>query len=191
MELIETGCYDLEFYQIEETNLLRRVIDWVIDIVVVISLAWFAVYGFGTQIKVTGQSMVPELQSESTVLMNRVIYKFTSPNRFDVVVFERDDKKSNVKRVIGLPGEEVQIKGGSIYINGQLLEAEEDLGKVSLAGLAENPIHLEEGEYFLLGDNRESSEDSRFANVGNVQKKQIIGKVWFCLRPFTNMSFIN
>ncbi|MEG2700242.1 MAG: signal peptidase I, partial [Hungatella sp.] len=178
----------MEFYQAEETNKLRRVINWMVDVVVVISLAWFAVYGFGSRVNMAGQSMVPILQSDDVVLMNRLAYNFRSPKRFDVVVFERDDKKSNVKRVIGLPGEVIQIKGGFIYINDQIMETEGNLNRVSLAGLAENPIQLEDGEYFLLGDNRDGSEDSRFANVGNVNKKQILGKVWLRLFPLIDLD---
>lgn len=181
----------MEFYQVDETNMLRRVVNWVVDIIVVISLAWFVVYGFGTQIKMAGQSMAPVLSSDDVVLMNRLAYDFGSPKRFDVVVFQRDDKKSNVKRVIGLPGEVIQIKGGSIYINDVLLETEGKLGHVSLSGLAENPVRLEADEYFLLGDNRDSSEDSRFANIGNVDREQISGKVWMRILPLVDIGLID
>lgn len=179
----------MEFYQ-EETNKLRRMIVWLVDIIVVISLAWFVVYGFGTQIRITGQSMTPELRSEDVVLMNRLSYDLGSPKRFDVVVFGREDKKPNVKRVIGLPGETVQIKNGQIYIDDKPLEADKGLGQVSLAGLAENPVVLEEDEYFLLGDNRDSSEDSRFVKIGNVKRRQIRGKVWLRLIPFIDFKLV-
>ena len=179
----------MEFYQ-EETNKLRRMIVWLVDIIVVISLAWFVVYGFGTQIRITGQSMTPELRSEDVVLMNRLSYDLGSPKRFDVVVFEREDKKPNVKRVIGLPGETVQIKNGQIYIDDKPLEADKGLGQVSLAGLAENPVVLEEDEYFLLGDNRDSSEDSRFVKIGNVKRRQIRAKVWLRLIPFIDFKLV-
>ena len=179
----------MEFYQ-EETNKLRRMIVWLVDIIVVISLAWFVVYGFGTQIRITGQSMTPELRSEDVVLMNRLSYDLGSPKRFDVVVFEREDKKPNVKRVIGLTGETVQIKNGQIYIDDKPLEADKGLGQVSLAGLAENPVVLEEDEYFLLGDNRDSSEDSRFVKIGNVKRRQIRGKVWLRLIPFIDFKLV-
>lgn len=175
----------------EEDNRLRRVIGWIVDIIVVISLAWFVVYGFGMQVQMAGQSMSPVLKSDDVILVNRLAYDFGRPKRFDVVVFQRDDKKSNVKRVIGLPGEVIQIKGGFIYINDRLLEAEADLGAVSLAGLAENPIQLDEDEYFLLGDNREGSEDSRFSNIGNVNKKQILGKVWIRILPLIDIGLID
>ena len=179
----------MEFYQ-EETNKLRRMIVWLVDIIVVISLAWFVVYGFGTQIRITGQSMTPELRSEDVVLMNRLSYDMGSPKRFDVVVFEREEKKPNVKRVIGLPGETVQIKNGQIYIDDKPLEADKGLGQVSLAGLAENPVVLEEDEYFLLGDNRDSSEDSRFVKIGNVKRRQIRGKFWLRLIPFIDFKLV-
>ena len=179
----------MEFYQ-EETNKLRRMIVWLVDIIVVISLAWFVVYGFGTQIRITGQSMTPELRSEDVVLMNRLSYDLGSPKRFDVVVFEREDKKPNVKRVIGLPGETVQIKNGQIYIDDKPLEADKGLDQVSLAGLAENPVVLEEDEYFLLGDNRESSEDSRFSGIGNIKRENLIGRVWLRFQPFSRLGFV-
>ena len=95
-----------------------------------------------------------------------------------------------MKRVIGLPGETVQIIGGRIYIDGAALESEEGLGEVSLAGRADSPILLGEDEYFLLGDNRDSSEDSRFANVGNVKKEQIQGKVWMRILPILKLDFL-
>lgn len=165
-------------------------VNWIVDIVVVIAFAWFTVYAFGTQVNITGHSMTPVLNSGDIVLMNRLTYDFSAPNRFDVVVFEREDKKTNVKRVIGLPGEVIQVISGHIYIDGELLETQDQLDEVSLAGLAENPVTLGEQEYFLLGDNRDSSEDSRFANIGNVNRKQILGKAWFRIYPVVNIGLI-
>ena len=180
----------MEFYHIEETNFLRRIVCWIVDIVVVIFIAWFLVYGMGSQVTVSGHSMLPVLKSEDVVLMNRQAYDFGSPKRFDVIVFQREDDKTNVKRVIGLPGETVQIVNGIVYIDDRPLEAEDGLDRVSLAGLAENPVKLAENEYFVLGDNREGSEDSRFANIGNVKEKQILGKVWLKLYPLIEIEFV-
>ena len=179
----------MEFYQNDEPNLIRKVCGWVVDIVVMIAFAWFCLTFFGTQVTVSGQSMQPLLNSGDVVLINRLSYDFGKPQRMDVVVFEREDKKSNVKRVIGIPGDVVQITGGEVYVNGKRLE-NENLLKVSLAGLAENPIELGEKEYFLLGDNRDSSEDSRFVNIGNVKEDQIVGKVWFRIFPLINLGLI-
>ena len=84
----------------------------------------------------------------------------------------------------------MQIIGGFVYINGELLEAEHGLNQVSLAGVAENPIKLGNDEYFLLGDNRDSSEDSRFLNIGNVKREQILGKVWIRIFPIVKIGLI-
>ena len=177
----------MEFYQ-GETSALRKAVGWIVDIVVVISLAWFVVYAFGTRVKISGQSMMPGLSGGDLVLMDRLSYDLGNPKRFDVVVFAREDRRTNVKRVIGLPGETVQITGGTIYIDGKPLKADESLSYVALSGLAENPVILEADEYFLLGDNRDSSEDSRFENIGNVRRSQIIGKVWFRVLPLMGIG---
>ncbi len=173
----------MEFFMEEETNLLRRAVNWVTDIIVVIALACFTVYAFGSQVTVAGNSMSPLLNSGDVVLMNQLSVHLGKPNRFDVVVFQREDRKTNIKRVIGLPGESVQIVNGEVLIDGVVLERQADQKKIALAGLAENPVKLGADEYFLLGDNRDSSEDSRFSNVGNVKAHQIIGTVWFRIFP--------
>ena len=84
----------------------------------------------------------------------------------------------------------MQIQSGYIYIDGQYLEADRELNQVSLAGMAQSPITLAEDEYFLLGDNRDGSEDSRFANIGNVKREQIRGKVWLRLVPVIEIKLI-
>lgn len=183
--------WPVDFYINEDTAWLRRGIGWVVNIMVALACAWFLVYGFGEQVRISGSSMQPALDAEDVVLMNRLIYDVSSPQRFDIVVFEREDGRKNVKRVIGLPGETVQIKNGSVYIDGAPLEAPDGLGQVSLAGRAESPIQLEADEYFLLGDNRDSSEDSRFGNIGNVKADQIAGRVWLRIFPLLKLDLID
>ena len=174
----------------EDKNRIRPVVGWIVDIAVVISIAWFAVFAMGTQIRVSGQSMEPVLSQNEKVLMNRLSYRVMRPKRYDIVVFEKETENYNIKRVIGLPGETVQIKDGFIYINNEKLDTLNDLGEAALAGLAEYPIILDKNEYFLLGDNRSGSEDSRFANIGNVREDQIIGKVWLRMFPLIHISLI-
>ena len=186
----ECKVKNVEFYQAEENSILKRAVQWLADIAVVLCLAWFSVYAFGTQVQISGQSMTPCLQAGDVVLMNRLSYDLGSPDRMDVVVFQREDRRANVKRVIGLPGETVQIRQGRIWIDGKELETEPELSRVSLAGLAENPVLLGEDEYFLLGDNRDSSEDSRFVNIGNVKREQILGKVWLRVMPLVDLQLI-
>ena len=181
MEIVPLLCYrgewrisgtkegrPLDFYENREENRLQAAIGWIVDVIVMVLLAAFAVYCFGTRVQMRGSSMRPALESGDVVLINRLAYDLGSPKRFDIAAFARDDSSFNIRRVIGLPGETVQIIEGTIYIDGEPLTAEEEsLCSASMAGLAEYPVELGEDEYFLLGDNRESSEDSRFANVGN------------------------
>ena len=191
----------MEFYREDGTNRVRGIVCWITDIIVVVAMACYTVYAFGNLVVVSGNSMSPLLNSEDIVLMNQLKLDLGKPERFDVVVFEREDQKRNIKRIIGLPGETVQIQDGQVLINGQVLEEKaitmevdgamvKSQKKIALAGLAENPVVLGADEYFLLGDNRDSSEDSRFANVGNVKESQIIGKVWFRIHPTLNMGII-
>lgn len=191
----------MEFYREDGTNRVRGIVCWITDIIVVVAMACYTVYAFGNLVVVSGNSMSPLLNSEDIVLMNQLKLDLGKPERFDVVVFEREDQKRNIKRIIGLPGETVQIQDGQVLINGQVLEEKgitmevdgemvKAQKKIALAGLAENPVVLGAEEYFLLGDNRDSSEDSRFANVGNVKESQIIGKVWFRIHPTLNMGII-
>ena len=130
------------------------------------------------------------LESGGVVLINRLAYDVGKPVRFDVVVFEREGQQPGIKRIIGLPGETVQIKNGSVYINGELLKAENGLAEATIAGAAEYPVELGDDEYFLLGDNRESSEDSRFSGIGNIKRENLIGRVWLRFQPFSRLGFV-
>lgn len=178
-------------YTYDDNSTLRTVIHWIVDLIVVASFAWFLVFSFLNQTIISGHSMSPTLQADDMCLVNRLVYDLGDPKRFDVVMFERSDMTQyNVKRVIGLPGETVQIVSGSVYINNRKLD-DPRIGNISLPGIAENPVELQEGEYFLLGDNADSSEDSRFTNIGNVKREQIKGKLWFRLKPLRELGLIH
>ena len=126
-------------------------------------------------------------------MINRFIYLLSDPKPGDIVVFlPNGNEKSHyyVKRVIGIPGDTVQIKEGEVYVNGELFEDEDEFAPILDAELAAEPVKLEEDEYFVLGDNRNNSEDSRYANIGNVKKEYIIGKAWFIISPYDSMGFI-
>ena len=181
----------MDLFTYEDNSILRSVIRGVVYVVVLISLAWFLVYAFMGQTIINGQSMSPLLNAEDVCLVDRLKYDLGRPDRFDIVLFERaDSEKLNVKRVIGLPGDNVQIVNGLIYINGERLE-DERIGSISLAGIADNVVELGKDEYFVLGDNADSSEDSRFANIGNVQRKSIKGKLWLKIRPVSEVGLLN
>lgn len=155
---------------------------WAAELIFVFALACILVLNFGLVTSNVGQSMEPTLRSGDRVLTDRLSYKFTEPKRGDVIIFKPNgNEKSHyyIKRVVGLPGEKLQITDGFIYINGELLEEEIQFDKSSYAGTAEDEILLGEGEYFVLGDNRNASEDSRNAEIGNIQRKDIAAKAWF------------
>lgn len=175
------------------TRLLSEIIRFVISIIAVIMLAVFVVWSFFGRATVDNNSMNDLLKSDDKVLIDRFIYNFGSPKRFDVVYFSYGVNSSakSIKRVIGLPGESVNIKNGEIYIDGNFLELPEGLGPYNVAGLAENPIKLGKEEYFVLGDNAAGSDDSRFSSVGNIKAGNIEGKVWFRVSPISDIGFVS
>ncbi|MBE6003229.1 MAG: signal peptidase I [Lachnospiraceae bacterium] len=172
-----------------EKSFIQIAVHTLTNIFVLIALAWFIVHSFLTTVEISGHSMEPALSSGDLVMVDTLKYKFFAPDRLDVVIFQKNDSTENIKRVVGLPGETVVIQNGRIYINGTLLESD-TISNISLAGIAEKPVQLMDDEYFLIGDNADSSEDSRFINVGNVHKSQILGKVWFRLLPIDKVSLV-
>lgn len=172
-----------------------RGISLVLETAAVIVLAFFVVRFSFERTAVQGDSMEPTLEADVSIIINKLSYLRKGPERFDVIVFEESGEEHqyyHVKRVIGLPGETVQIINGIVYINDEPLnEVVKDLPEMHLSGLAAEPMTLDEDEYFVLGDNRNKSEDSRFANVGNVTKEQIVGKAWLTVDPFNIISQIN
>ena len=146
-------------------------------------ILFFCVYGvasfFNDYIaqyeEIQGKSMEPAFQDGDHTLISQLPFFFSEPQRFDIIAFSWEHELY-VKRIIGLPGEIVAIKDGNIYINGQILP--ENYGKEEMNDTLE-PMHLKENEYFVLGDNRNFSEDSRSKDMGAITKEQIKGKVLF------------
>jgi len=171
---------------------LNHLTGWIVDILAVLCLAAFFVMMFGLQTAVEGHSMVPLLQEGDIVLTDSLPYHFKPVRRFDVVAFrDASGSRTYIRRVIGLPGETVQIRGGHIYINGSLIAHSDEMDLYTVAGVAENPVVLKSDEYFLLGDDETSSQDSRFSSVGNVSRKQIIGRIWFRIAPVKTLGMIS
>lgn len=174
-------------------RLLNEICSWVIPILIVILFA-YVVITFGVQTtKMLGQSMEPVLKDQDTVLINKVSYQLKQPKRYDIVVFQSNMNNSNhyyIKRIVGLPGETIQIQDGEIYINNKKLEDTPFKELITTAGLAAEPLEIGEEEYFVLGDNCNNSEDSRFANIGNINKTDLIGKISFRILPFKQFGNI-
>ncbi len=174
-------------------NVIQQAFAWVFEIVLVVGCAYALVFFFGQSRTNVGQSMGATLQGGDKVLLNRLAYQFSAPKRNDVVAFKPNgsrDVSSVIRRVVGLPGETVQIIDGMLYINESVFLEGKDYPAMTEPGLAENPIALGEKEYFVLGDNRNSSEDSRYADIGTVTLDSIEGKVWFVISPGEHMGFV-
>lgn len=175
----------LTFYQKKKklnSKVIKDVLEVFIGSVAAVFLAVVIIYSVGMRTSVIGDSMEPALWNGQEILINRMAYKLSTPKRGDVIVFLPNGNENAhyyVKRVIGLPGEKVLIENGNVYIDGQLLEEDDTYDKISDAGIAQTEMELGNDEYFVLGDNRNSSEDSRSGNIGSVNKDTIIGKAWF------------
>ena len=144
--------------------------------------------------QVDGDSMKNTLHDEESLLVEKVTYRFKDPERFDIITFYprgRDHKDYYVKRIIGLPGETIQITGDTIYINGEVLKEEYGREPMETAGIAEKPIKLGADEFFVLGDNRNESIDSRNGDdVGVVKRKNIDGHAVLRIYPFSEFGTI-
>lgn len=142
---------------------------------------------------VNGDSMKPTLYNEDNLIVDKISYQFNEPERFDIVVFPYEYKKNTfyIKRIIGLPGENIRIDTeGHIYINEVLLEENYGAEVIKEPGNALNGITLGADQYFVLGDNRNHSSDSRTAAVGVVSRDKIIGKAWVRIYPFDKIEVL-
>ena len=171
----------------------RGIVMWVFEIIVTLVFAVLVAISAFQTVTLQESAMEPTYSVGQKFFVNRALYKIKSPKRGDVIVFKTsasDDAALHIRRVIGLPGETVQIKEGQIYINGNVYEENGAYQEIADGGLADSAITLESGEYFVLGDNRNNSEDSRFSDIGNISKKYIVGKIWFTVSPKSKIGFI-
>ena len=175
-------------------KILIEVFIWVAQIAAVIFLAYFIIYYCIEKTDVIGISMENTLSANQPIIINKFSYRVSEPKRFDVIVFKQSGSEHsfyNIKRIIGLPGETILIRDDRIYINDQIVEDIVIVDEMINYGLASEEILLEENEYFVLGDNRNNSEDSRFASVGNIRRDEIVGKAVIRLSPFNFIGKLN
>jgi len=169
---------------------IKEFLPYVVIIVVVVLIKAFIV----TPVLVDGKSMHPKLQNNDLMILNKTTYKFGNIKRFDIVVVEINNKKL-IKRVIGLPGETVEVKDNKLYINGKVIKQDfldsdivtKDFNIEELYGVKKLP----DSKYFVMGDNRKESLDSRSIVIGMIHKKQILGKSTFTLFPFSRFGTKN
>ena len=155
-------------------------------VVAVVLVAFLLVFTFFTSVKMAGVSMRPTIEDETNLLINRGRYLFMKPSHNHIVAFESLSNEQDtiyVKRVVAVPGDTVVIKGGRLFVNGEKYDDVADTESITYTGLAETQLTLGEDEYFVLGDNRNNSEDSRYINYGNVQKSEIKGKITYRISP--------
>lgn len=184
---------DLNEKRLSRADLINIVIT-VVEVLLVISVA-YAVTHYGlVRMKVSDENMDPTVKSGQTIVVNRMSYKFRKIKRNEVVALKERNAGHTyytVERVTGLPGETVQIKDGTVFINGRKLREKYNFRKMPDGGIAEDGIRLEENEYFLLGDNRVNAMDSRNSSIGVVKKSNILGRAFFRVKPFAFVNGIN
>lgn len=180
-------------YRSLKTEKVKTAIEWGTEIIVVCILAWMLVSFFGQRVSNAGDSMSPVLKNGDVVLINRIVYDARKPKRGEIIVFRPNGNENAhycIKRVVGLPGETIQIKDGKIYIDGKVQKKDIYTSDLDFAGIAEKKLTLGETEYFVLGDNSAGSDDSRLADIGNVKREDIGGKVWFVTNIGKNFGFV-
>lgn len=147
----------------------------------------------GGIVVIQGESMNPTLMNNDIVVVEKISYRMNEPERNDIVVVNTDElgtKMQYVKRIIGLPGETIRIKKGKVFINGKELDEIQNFDLIEDGGMAREKVSLGQDEYFLMGDNRNNSKDSRNVELGIVKKEQMEGKVFVRIYPFSKIGKI-
>ena len=174
-------------------KVLKEILSTSLYILFVLCAVYLVIHFVGQRTQVQGSSMEPKLSSEDNLIVDKISYRFHDPERYDIVVFpfRYEENTFYIKRVIGLPGETIRIdEMGNILIDGEILE--ESYGKevIQNPGRAYEDIVLADDEYFLMGDNRNNSTDSRDPSVGNVRRDEIVGRAWLRIWPLDQVGFI-
>lgn len=168
-------------------GVIKEILSTSIYLLCVLIATYLIIHYVGQRTEVQGSSMEPTLQNADNLIVDKITYRFHEPQRFDIIVFpfQYEENTYYIKRIIGMPGESVRIDwDGNIYIDGEMLEEGYGLEVIQDPGYAVEDIKLGEDEYFVLGDNRNNSTDSRAEVVGNIHKKDIIGRAWVRIYPF-------
>lgn len=176
----------------EKHSIVRDILELFVYLAVVLIVTYLIVHFVGVRVVVNGESMSPTLTNKDNLIVEKLTYRFSDPKRYDIIVFPypENPKKHYIKRIIGLPGETVQIIDGYVYIDGERLDESYGSEVINSAGIAASPVVLGSDEYFVLGDNRNNSEDSRYAAVGNIHRDQITGRAWVRIWPLSSFGVL-
>ena len=195
LEEIELDIIDLDKEKVEEKEFswAREILSTAAYLLVVVALTFLFVQFVGQRTHVNGDSMNVTLEDGDNLIVDKLSYRFSDPKRFDIIVFpyQYQEKTYYIKRIIGMPGETVQVIDGMVYIDGEMLDETYGMEIMQYAGVASEPITLGEEEYFVLGDNRNNSSDSRDPSVGNIQEDQIIGKAFLRIWPLNKIGILS
>ena len=173
-------------------QILKEVLGTSIYLLAVLALTYLVIAFVGQRTVVQGQSMENTLEDGDNLIVDKLSYRFRDPERYDIIVFPYQHAENTyyIKRIIGLPGETVQVIDGYMYINGKKLDEHYGAEVMEDPGIAAEPIKLGDDEYFVLGDNRNHSSDSRVASVGVLTRDMLIGRAWVRIYPFNKIGVI-
>ena len=176
----------------QEQSIWRSLGGTLLYLLVIVLLTWVIVTFVGQRTKVDGHSMEPTLSDGDNLIVDKLSYRFRDPERYDIIVFPYQHAENTyyIKRIIGLPGETVQVIDGYMYINGKKLDEHYGAEVMEDPGIAAEPIKLGDDEYFVQGDNRNHSSDSRVASVGVLTRDMLIGRAWVRIYPFNKIGVI-
>lgn len=179
-------------YEEKKSGIFREIIGFFLYVAVVVGITFFIITFVGQRTYVSGSSMENTLSDGDNLIVDKITYRFSDPKRYDIIVFpfRYAEKVYYIKRIIGLPGETVQIIDGDIYIDGEILYESYGREVMRNAGLAAEPVILGEDEYFVLGDNRNDSTDSRDPSVGVLHRDELIGRAWVRIWPLKDIGVI-
>lgn len=178
-------------------KIMKELLDTGIYLLVVLILTYLVITFVGQRTEVNGSSMEPTLSHGDNLIVDKISYRFGEPKRFDIIVFpfQYQEDTYYIKRIIALPGESIRIgEDGTIYITDEdgsyVLEESYGMETIEFAGRAAEEIKLGSDEYFVLGDNRNNSTDSRMPEVGNIHRSDIIGRAWIRIWPFQEFGLL-
>ncbi len=176
----------------QEKSIIRELLGWIVYILIIVGLTYLIVTFVGQRTRVSGSSMETTLSDGDNLIVDKISFRFRDPKRYEIIVFpyQFEENTFYIKRIIGLPGETVQVMDGKVYINGQELDEHYGNEEMLDPGIAREPITLGEDEYFVLGDNRNHSADSRQENVGVLHRKDLLGRAWIRVWPLNRFGVI-
>ena len=181
-----------DYYEEKKPGILREILGFLVYVAAVVGITFLIITFVGQRTYVSGSSMENTLHHGDNLIVDKITYRFKDPSRYDIIVFpfRYEENVYYIKRIIGLPGETIQIEDGTIYVDGEVLYESYGREVMKSAGLAADPVTLGEDEYFVLGDNRNDSTDSRDPNVGVIHRDEIIGRAWMRIWPLDGIGVL-